>query len=752
MPLEPPPKAPDPNAAIPPWRIWVDTGGTFTDCIGVAPDGERRRLKVLSSSALRSRVTERWREGAAEWVRLERSGGRIDDLLAGGRLRRLGAAAETPGALIVASRVGGALELDPAAQELPDAGATVEITWPEPAPILGVRWLTGTPMGAELPAIELRLATTRGTNALLERRGVECALFITRGFADLLLIGNQARPDIFALDVVKPEPLQAATVEVDERLAADGAVVRQLELTGLREEAARLVEAGVRSAAVALLHSYLDPEHERQVGEALEQQGFVHVSLSSSLAPLIKIVPRAQTAVVDAYLGPIIDEYLGRIAAAVGGAGRTYVMTSAGGLSSAQDYRAKDSLLSGPAGGVVGAAAAGRAAGFETLLTFDMGGTSTDVARFDGDYAYRFEHRVGDAEIVAPTLYVETVAAGGGSICELTEGRLTVGPHSAGADPGPACYGAAGPLCVTDVNLLLGRIEPARFEIPIDATAASHAADRVLAGLSGARDELLSGFLLIANERMADAIRRVSIQEGFDPARCALVAFGGAGPQHACAIAELLGTPTVLVPRDASLLSALGLGAARIERFAHRQVLEPLREAVASGTLSAIVDELAAEAARALAGEGGRGDVGARRSIARCRYSGQESTLDLDVDDPATLASEFESQYQRVFGDRPAGREVELESLRVVVAHSEPEAAASVAAIDGTSPASAAAGEREIWFDGKRLVTPVVPREAIGEEPVAGPALVTERHSVTVVEPGWSVAAHAPSGCLVVSR
>jgi 5-oxoprolinase (ATP-hydrolysing) len=597
--------------------------------------------------------------------------------------------------------------------------------------------------------MELRLATTRGTNALLERKGVECALFITRGFGDLLLIGNQARADIFAVDVVKPEPLHAATVEVEERLAADGRVERALELEGVRGLARELLARGVRSAAVALLHSYRHPAHERSVGALLQELGFEHVSLSSSLAPLIKIVPRAQTAVVDAYLGPIIADYLVRIGRAVGDVGRTYVMTSAGGLSAAEDYRAKDSLLSGPAGGVVGAAAAGRAAGFETLLTFDMGGTSTDVARFDGAFAYRFEHRVGDAEIVAPTLYVETVAAGGGSICALTEGRLTVGPHSAGATPGPACYGAGGPLCITDVNLLLGRIAAERFEIPIDEMAAARAAESVVGGLFGDREVLLAGFLQIANERMADAIRRVSIQEGFDPARCALVAFGGAGPQHACAIAELLGAPTVLVPRDASLLSALGLGAARIERFAHRQVLEPLGEVVASGRLGALLAELTAEAAAELRAGGADGEVGARRGLARCRYSGQESTLDLDLDDPATLERQFEAQYLQVFGDRPAGRAVELESLRVVVARRE----AEIAKADEVAPTTGSAGaalRRPIWFGGERLETPVVAREEIGEAARHGPLLVTERHSVTVVEPDWTVAAHAASGCLVL--
>ncbi|HVS12557.1 MAG TPA: hydantoinase/oxoprolinase family protein [Thermoanaerobaculia bacterium] len=735
------------------WRIWVDTGGTFTDCVGVAPGGAVRRLKVLSSSALRGRVAERRPTGHRSGLRLELGLELCDGMLAGGRLRPLDGPAEG-GRRIVGSDPAGWIELETGGAWEPEEGAAVEVEWPEPAPVLGVRWLTATPLGAALPPLELRLATTRGTNALLERDGARCALFITRGFGDLLEIGNQARPDIFALDVIKPAPLYVRVVEVDERVAADGTVLRELELAAVRDAARELAGDGVASAAVALMHSYLRPAHEFAVGETLHDAGFSHVSLSAALAPLIKLVPRAQTAVVDAYLGPIIEEYVGRIRDVLGEPARIFVMTSAGGLEAADAYRAKDSLLSGPAGGVVGAAAAGVAAGFDSLLTFDMGGTSTDVARFEGDFAYRFEQRVGDAEIVAPTLHVETVAAGGGSVCAVTEGRLTVGPRSAGAAPGPACYGAGGPLSLTDVNLLLGRIDPGRFEIPLDGEAAARAAERVLAGLEGERDGLLAGFLQIANERMADAIRRVSIQEGYDPARCALVAFGGAGPQHACAIAELLGIGIVLVPRDASLLSAIGLGAARPERFAHRQMLLPLVDTVSSGTLAATVEELAAEAAEALRRDGVASDGSEpRRRIARCRYRGQESTLDLEIDEPSVLLRSFEEQYRAVFGDNPAGRAVELESLRVVVSARTttglPVASGDTGGESGVVPAPT---DRPVWWADGRRPTPVLDRAAVGSGGCAGPALITERHSVTVLEPGWRATAHQETGCLILER
>ncbi|MFP5286426.1 MAG: hydantoinase/oxoprolinase family protein, partial [Thermoanaerobaculia bacterium] len=472
---------------------------------------------------------------------------------------------------------GALLELDGPLPGDP-AGQAFELRSPEEAPVLAARLVTRTPMGEELPEIALRLATTRGTNALLERKGAATALFITRGFADLLRIGTQQRPDLFALEIRRPEPLYREVVEVPERLAADGSVLVPLETEALREEAERLRACGIEAAAVALMHSYRNPRHEEELGELLRSCGFRSVSLSSRLAPLIKLLPRAETAVVDAYLAPILEGYLARVSGALS-RGSLHVMTSAGGLVRAGSFRAKDGLLSGPAGGVVGAALAGRRSGFGKVVAFDMGGTSPDVARWDGDFEYLFEHRVGDAHLVAPALAIESVAAGGGSICGFDGVQLKVGPESAGAWPGPACYGAGGPLTLTDVNLLLGRLDPGRFEIPLDPGAADRAAGEIQARMGESapdREAVLGGFLEIANERMAEAIRSISLRRGYDPADHALVAFGGAGAQHACAVATLLGIGSVLVPADAGLLSALGLGAAVVERFAHRQVLEPL--------------------------------------------------------------------------------------------------------------------------------------------------------------------------------
>ena len=556
------------------WQIRVDTGGTFTDCVAIDPAGELRRAKVLSSSALRTtvRATLGARRLDVEPLAL------ADGALPGWSVRPLGGGGQAVTAVALA---GGGARLELAAAVDWPPGQPLELASPEEAPVLAARLVTGTPADGALPPVALRLATTLGTNALLERRGAPVALFVTRGFADLLAIGDQRRPDLFALRIEKPEPLPEAVVEVAERLAADGSVLVPLDLGEVRAAARELRARGITSAAVALLHAFRDDRHERMLAAVLREEGFAHVSTSAALAPVQGYLGRAETAVVDAYLAPIVGRYLERIGAAMPGSS-LHVMTSAGGLVAPSAFAAKEGLLSGPAGGVVGAAAAGEASGATRLLTFDMGGTSTDVARYDGDFSYVFEQRVGAARLLAPALAVETVAAGGGSRCWFDGRRVRVGPESGGARPGPACYGAGGPLCLTDVNLLLGRLDPRRFQIPLDVAAAARAFEalrgevRAATGEDAAAEALLAGFLRIADERMADAIREISVRQGYDPADHSLLAFGGAGPQHACAVAALLGIGRVIVPADAGLLSAVGLGAATIERFAVRQVLLPL--------------------------------------------------------------------------------------------------------------------------------------------------------------------------------
>ncbi|HUO87158.1 MAG TPA: hydantoinase/oxoprolinase family protein [Thermoanaerobaculia bacterium] len=740
----------DPSPAAPPWQVWIDTGGTFTDCLAVDPAGGLHRAKVLSSSALRATVVAVEDDGR---LRLEPRWRVPPGFFAGCRLAVLGRRADGPR---VDSADSVAIDSWDAARGLvslaeplatpPPVGSRVEVSSPEEAPVLGARLVTATPPPGPLPAIALRLATTRGTNALLERRGAAVALFVTRGFADLLEIGDQQRPDLFALAVVKPPPLYRTVVEVEERLAADGAVLRPLDPSGLAETVERLLGEGVEAAAVCLLHSDLEPAHERQVAAALRAAGMPRVVASSDVAPRIKIVPRAETTVVEAYLAPVLDAYLDGVAAALPDEEATlHLMTSAGGLVRRADFRAKDALLSGPAGGVAGAARAARRSGFGRIVSFDMGGTSTDVARWDGDFEYLFEHRVGDAHLVAPALAIETVAAGGGSICGFDGLALTVGPESAGARPGPACYGGGGPLALTDVDLLLGRIDPQRFGIPVVPEAAAEAfaevRGRVVAAAEArgaaapAAEELLAGFLAIADERMADAIRTISVRRGYAPADHALVAFGGAGGQHAAAVAELLGITTVVVPPDAGLLSAVGLGAAVVERFGERQVLAPLAEVEAE--VPGWLDDLGRQATAAVVAEGiADAAVEVRRRLVHLRFAGQESTLEVEPDGVTPLAELFASAHLSHYGHLPGGRPVEVVSLRVVAS-----SRAEPPSVPGPPPAPVpvtSAGSRRSWFVGGWREVPVHDRTALPlGAAFAGPALVFERHGATVVPPGW---------------
>jgi 5-oxoprolinase (ATP-hydrolysing) len=782
------------------WRLAVDTGGTFTDCLAVDPRGRLRRAKVLSTAALRTRIAARLGEAAVRLMPIAGGGPLPAGFFAGCSLLLLGSggagatgwrvlasgpeevrsmagsaagdaagAAAAVGAAALDRRLGATLQLDGPLPPGELAGAAVELQAAEEAPVLAARLVTATPPGQPLPPLAMRLATTRGTNALLERKGAPVALFLTRGFADLLRIGTQQRPELFALAIERPAPLYRAVVEVDERLAADGSEIAPLDLAALRAPAGELLAAGVPCAAVALLHSYRNPRHERELGAFLRELGFRHVSLSAELAPLIKLLPRAETAVVDAYLAPVLADYLAAVAAELP-TGALHVMTSAGGLVRASSFRAKDSLLSGPAGGVVGAARAGRASGFERVIAFDMGGTSTDVARFDGDFEYLFEHRVGDAHLVAPALAIESVAAGGGSICAYHGGRLQVGPESAGARPGPACYGAGGPLTLTDVNLLLGRLAAGRFEIPLDPGAAERAATALLdslepvptgdsgpalapapaPGLGGGpaatrREEVLAGLIAIANERMAEAIRGISLRRGYDPAEYALVAFGGAGAQHACAVAALLGMDTVLVPADAGLLSALGLGAAVVERFAQRQVLMSL--AAAAAHLDGWCEELGREAAAAVAAEGvPPAEVEVRRRIVALRFAGQESTLPVEYLGAAALAGAFAAAYREVYGYEPEGRAIEVESLRVVassgrVAASADDKERTEGGDPGAGPLAAAhrATMQQAFIAGAWREVPAYERSSlVAGAAFPGPALVVEDHTATVVEADWT--------------
>lgn len=709
------------------WKISVDTGGTFTDCFAESPSGEIRRVKVLSSGALRGRITAVSDDRLQ--VTVEQSWGAPDDFICGFSFSASFVTEESSVSGFDAGR--GVLSL---AQPLPPGDWGNEpflVQSLEEAPVLAARLATGTLPGESLPDLAMRIATTRATNALLEGKGAPTVFFVTAGFADLLQIGTQQRPDLFALHIQKPAPLHAEVIEVRERLDSAGEVVRPLDLDALEEPVAQLIASGRNVAAVAFLHSYRNPEHEDRVREFLLKRGFTFVSCSHALAPLIKILPRAETAVVDASLSPIMQTYLDRVEMSAGG--RLRVMTSAGGLVTRAAFRPSDSLLSGPAGGVVGAAAAGRQAGFSRIISLDMGGTSSDVARFDGDFEYTFEQRVGNAHLLAPSLKIETVASGGGSICSFDGNQLRVGPESAGASPGPACYGGSGPLSLTDIHVLLGRIDLRRFGIPVFPEQARERLAELCKQIeeTGQRvpdeTELLAGFLTIANERMAEAIRKITLREGSDPSEYALVAFGGAGGLHACAVSEQLGIRSLVWPKDAGLLSAVGLRQAVAERFAQKQVLQPLSPD--ENEVAAWIDELSQEAIQALGKEEEipANEIVLRRRLVDLRLRGQEAGIALEYEN-GNLAERFSERYRQVFGYYPERREIEITSVRVVAStRPAPEQTEDFPRIAAAKSHDPGAGKWP-FYNRDRLETGGF---------VRGPAVIQDAFSTFVVEPGW---------------
>lgn len=620
----------------------------------------------------------------------------------------------------------------PLARQL-QPGELLILQFPGEAPELGARLLTATGGDAPLPPARLRLATTRGTNALLEGKGAPTALFIDRGLADLLTIGTQQRPELFALEIKRPRPLHERVVEVD--LDDERGVIEESQL---REKVAQLLEDGIPNAAVALMHSYADGSGELQLAEVLRDAGMDSVVVSHDCAPFMRILPRAETTLVEAYLSPVLDHYLDRIAAAFGSEGFT-VMTSSGGLLPRGSFKAKDSLFSGPAGGLVGAVSVGKRAGYDKIIGFDMGGTSTDVTRFDGSYKYQFETRVGHAHLMAPSLKIETVAAGGGSICQFDGDRLRVGPESAGAEPGPACYGTGGPLTVTDVNLLLGRMDPDQFGIPVSIAYSrsryQRLARRLKLGKESGRDldRLLAGLLEIADENMTDAIRKISTAEGYDPSEYALVAFGGAGGQHACAIAQNLGMETILFPGDAGLLSAVGLEQAVLEGFAEKQILEVYAEF--SGMAGDLLTTLTAEAMEKLPPRHGR-DAVERRCILSMRIRGQAVAMDIDWKKNRSALHDFARQYEDTFGYKPPLDRVEVVSMRVIVSIPAPglEGENFIEGRGGIEPL-----KRQRVFSRMGWVGAPVYRRAdlpVGC-PVDGPAIIQDSFSTLFVDAGW---------------
>lgn len=707
-----------------PWQIFTDTGGTFTDCVAIDPDGKTLLAKVLSSSALRGKITNSALSGA---LSVSVNWGENPDIFSGYQLFLLQPERIKLGTISHTDLLRGMIFLKEPLSQTIQPDTDFEISAGEEAPILAARIVTKTPLDQPLPLIEMRVGSTKGTNALLERKGSRTAFLVTRGFGDLLLIGNQQRPDIFALNIQKPRPFYDLAIEVEERLNANGEILQPLTDTECERVIGLLERSDCEAIAITFLHSYHNPLHEQIMAQSLQKAGYSYISVSSSLAPSIKLLTRAQTTVVNAYLHPVIDHYLYRIKSQMSNSA-LHVMTSAGGLAGIGHFFPKDSLLSGPAGGVVGAAKVAEKAGFGKILSLDMGGTSTDVARYDGKFEYQFESQVGEARLISPSLAIETVAAGGGSVCRFDGIRLTVGPDSAGAFPGPACYGAGGPLTITDVNLLLGRSDPSGFRIPVNIDAAKEALLQVKGENAIPEEELLHGFLQIANELMAGAIRRISISRGYDPIDYALLAFGGAGGQHACHVADILGISQIIVPWYAGVLSAWGIGNAVISRFVSRQVLQPYQPD--DLTLDKLVDKLKQETLDLVKKEKHGTVSPAIRSISLfLRLIGQEHSLEVPWEPGKDARSRFRHEYEKIFGHWVDNRTIELESIKVVAVLETPDHSAK-----NTHTPKAYFPKPDHHFRGM----PVFTRETLapGAE-IYGPALLTSEHNTTVVDVGW---------------
>jgi 5-oxoprolinase (ATP-hydrolysing) len=668
-------------AAEPQWQFWIDRGGTFTDVVAKGPDGRLTTCKLLS--------------------------------------------------------------------ENPELYAD--------AALHGIRTLLGLAPEAPIPAERIaavKMGTTVATNALLERRGEPTLLMITRGFGDGLRIGYQNRPQLFARHIVLPEMLYTQVVEVEERVDAQGAIVTPLDAKRAERDLRTVHAQGVRSVAIVLMHGYRFPDHEQRLAALAEAVGFTQISVSHRVSPLIKLIARGDTTVVDAYLSPILRCYVERVAGQLSAdttTSRLLFMQSSGGLTDARLFRGKDAVLSGPAGGVVGMVRTAAMAGCTRLIGFDMGGTSTDVTHFDGEFERSFETLVAGVRMRAPMMHIHTVAAGGGSILHFEAGRFRVGPDSAGAHPGPACYRRNGPLTVTDCNVLLGRIQPASFpavfgprgDQPLDAAIVREQflrlAERIgmATGAPAPRPETVAeGFLRIAVDNMANAIKKISVQRGYDVTTYTLQCFGGAGGQHACRVADALGMERIFLHPQAGVLSAYGMGLADIRTLREVQIEHPL----AAVDLPEVLDRAARPQLLAARGEvrsqGVPDDQIHTRTNVHLRYSGTDSSLAVDWGAPEAMHRAFEAAHTQRFGfitpERPLMVEaLVIEAIGCTESLEEPELPLST---------TLAEPEREValWMDGDWLQAPLYLRQRLQPgHRIAGPAIIIEPIGTVVLERGW---------------
>jgi len=677
------------------WQFWIDRGGTFTDIVARRPDGSLATHKLLSDNP------ERYRDAAVQ----------------------------------------------------------------------GIRDLLGLAPGAPIPAdaIEaVKMGTTVATNALLERKGERTALVITRGFADALRIAYQNRPKLFVRRIELPSLLYERAIEADERLGARGEVVRPLDEASVERELRVAHDAGIRAVAVVLMHGYRYPQHERAIAEIARRIGFAQVSVSHEVSPLMKLVSRGDTTVVDAYLSPILRRYVEQVEEDLdAGAGRVRLqfMQSSGGLTDAHLFQGKDAILSGPAGGIVGAVEVSRLAGFDRIIGFDMGGTSTDVTHYAGEYERAFVTEVAGVRLRAPMMRIHTVAAGGGSICTFDGARFRVGPESAGANPGPASYRRGGPLAVTDCNVMVGKLDPGLFphvfgpdgREPLDADVVRRrfaALAGEVAAATGHRrspEEIADGFLKIAVENMANAIKHISVERGYDVTEYTLCCFGGAGGQHACLVADALGMTRVFIHPFAGVLSAYGMGLADV-RALRQQAVEARLDEASLASVSSTFAVLESSARDDVARQGIPAERIACHRTMHVKVEGTDTTIEVPAGGLGDIVADFERRYAQQYGFLMPGKALVIEAVAVEAVGRTESAGDRPPAFAPRAAALARIATHRVYTAGGFRDAAVYAREDLRPgDAIPGPAIVKEPNATTVVEPGWR-AMLTPRDDLVLER
>src|SRR5450759_1122522 len=683
----------DPTHAY--WQFWIDRGGTFTDIVARRSDG------ALSTHKLLSENPERYRDAAVHGIR----------------------------------------ELLGLALGAPIAKGTIEA---------------------------VKMGTTVATNALLERTGERTVLAITRGFGDALRIAYQNRPKLFVRRIVLPAMLYERVIEIDERIGAHGETVRTPDVAAAEKSLRAAFDDGIRACAIVLMHGYRYPAHEARLAELARAIGFVQVSVSHEVSPLMKLVSRGDTTVVDAYLSPILRRYVAQVEADLPGVTLQF-MQSSGGLTEAHRFQGKDAILSGPAGGIVGAVEVSRLAGFDQIIGFDMGGTSTDVTHYAGEYERAFVTEVAGVRLRAPMMKIHTVAAGGGSICTFDGARFRVGPASAGANPGPACYRRGGPLTVTDCNVMLGKIDPALFpqvfgpdgNLSLDAEIVRakfvELAAKVAADTGHARtpQQIAEGFLQIAVENMANAIKHISVERGYDVTEYTLCCFGGAGGQHACLVADALAMTRVFIHPLAGVLSAYGMGLADVRAMRQKAVESHLSTASLAATQPVFADLTALARAEVEAQGIGADRIRIKRTL-HLKYDGTDTTLEIPLDlesstapndqasrtvDDGTVASiiaDFERRYRVQYGFLMPGKPLVIEAAAVEAIGATATAEEAVPSFVPRDGALAPSKSGRVYIAGAWHAAPVFTREHLRPgDTIAGPAVIAEKNATTVIEPGW---------------